>query len=199
MSWRRFGFILFGVLSFWDLLVYVVAVVQSLSCIQLFVTPWIAARQASLSYSVSQNLLKLMSTESVMPSNHLILCRPLFLLPSIFPSIRAFSNELALCIRWPRYWSFKFISCQNWEIFSHYYCYFFECFFSPAFFLLSFWDSDDITLGLLLQPHSRGSVLFFQALFSLLLELGDFYCPLFQVPDSSLSLHPSMKCIQWAV
>ena len=73
-----------------------------------FVTPWIAARQASLSIINSQNLLKLMSIESVMPSNHLILCRPLFLLPSIFPSIRVFSNESALCIRWPKYWSFSF-------------------------------------------------------------------------------------------
>ena len=99
------------VLGFGDLLVYVI--VQSLSRVQLSVTLWTAARQASWSFSVSQDLLKLMSTELVMPSNHLILCRPLFLLPSNFPSIRAFTNELALCIRWPRYWSFKFISCQN--------------------------------------------------------------------------------------
>ena len=82
--------------------------VQRLSCVQLFVTPWIAARQASLSITNSQSLLKLMSIESMMPSNHLILCHPLFLLPSIFPSIRVFSNELVLCIRWPRYWSFSF-------------------------------------------------------------------------------------------
>ena len=78
---------------------------QSLSCIQLFVTLWTAACQASLSLTISQSLLKFMSIESVMPSNHLILCCPLLLLPSIFPSIRVFSNELVLHIRWPKYWS----------------------------------------------------------------------------------------------
>ena len=81
--------------------------VQSLSDVQLFATPWTAARQASLSKTNSQSLLKLTSLESVMPSNHLILCRPL-LLPSILPSIRVFSNESVLCIRWPKYWSFSF-------------------------------------------------------------------------------------------
>ena len=74
----------------------------------LFATPWTAARQASLSITNSQSLLKLMSIMSVMPSNHLILCHPLLLLPSIFPSIRVFSNESVLCIRWPKYWSFSF-------------------------------------------------------------------------------------------
>ena len=78
-------------------------VVQSLNCVQLFVTPWTAACQASLSFIISQSLLTLMSIESVMLSNHLILCRPLLLLPSIFPSIRIFSNESALHIRWPDY------------------------------------------------------------------------------------------------
>ena len=82
--------------------------VQSLSLVQIFVTPWIAACQASLSISNSQRLPKLMSIESVMPSNHLILCRPLLLLPSIFPNIRVFSNESALRIRWLKYWSFSF-------------------------------------------------------------------------------------------
>ena len=82
--------------------------VQSLSHVRLFVTPWTMARQASLPITNSQSLLKLMSIESVMPSNHLILSRPLFLLPSVFPSIRVFSNESALCIRWPKYWSFSF-------------------------------------------------------------------------------------------
>ena len=72
------------------------------------VSPWTAARQASLSITNSRSLLKLMSMESLMPSNHLILCRPLLLLPSIFPSIRVFSNESALCIKWPKYWSFSF-------------------------------------------------------------------------------------------
>ena len=82
--------------------------VQLLSRVLLFVTPWIAARQASLSITNPRSLLKLMSIESVMQSNHVILCRPLLLLPSIFPSIRVFSNESALHIRWPKYWSFSF-------------------------------------------------------------------------------------------
>ena len=88
--------------------------VQSLSCVWLFVTPWTAACQASLSITNSWSLTKPMSIESVMPSNHLILCHSLLLLPSIFPSIRVFSNESALCIRWPKYWSFSFnISPSN--------------------------------------------------------------------------------------
>ena len=87
---------------------YFISSVQSFTCARLFVTPWTAAHQASLSIPNSQSLLKLMSIESVMPSNHLILCHPLLLLPSIFPSIRVFSNESALCIRWPEYWSFSF-------------------------------------------------------------------------------------------
>ena len=82
--------------------------VQSLSHVLLFATPWTAARQASLSITNSRSLLKLMSIESVLPSNHLILCHPIFLLPSIFPSIRVFSNESALCIRWPKYWGFSY-------------------------------------------------------------------------------------------
>ena len=85
-----------------------VVVVQSLSPVQLFATPWIVSCQASLSFTISQSLLKLMSVESVMTSNHLILCHPLLLLPSIFPSIRVFSYELALRIGWPKYWSFSF-------------------------------------------------------------------------------------------
>ena len=82
--------------------------VQLLSHIQLFVTPWTAAHQASQSITSSRSLLKFMSIKLVMPSNHLILCRPLLLLPSIFPSIRVFSNESVLHIRWPKYWSFSF-------------------------------------------------------------------------------------------
>ena len=78
-----------------------------LSHVQLIVTQWTAARQASLSITNSQSLPKLVFIESVMPSNHLILCHPLFLLPSIFPSIRVFSNEAVLHIRWPKYWSFS--------------------------------------------------------------------------------------------
>ena len=89
-------------------------VVQSLICVQLFVTPRTAARQASLSFTISQSLLKLKSFESVMPSNHLILCCPLLLLPSIFPSIRVFFNESALHSRWPKYWGLSFsISPSN--------------------------------------------------------------------------------------
>ena len=88
--------------------------VQSLSRVGLFATPWIAARQACLSFTISRSLLKLMSIESVMPSNHLILCRPLLLLPSVFPSIRVFSSESVLPIRWSKYWSFPFsISPSN--------------------------------------------------------------------------------------
>ena len=94
----------------WDLFEEVAIIfihsVQSLSHIRLFVTPWTAAQQASLSTTNSQSLLKLMSMELVMPSNHFILCHPLP--PSIFPSIRVFSNESVLCIRWPKYWSFSF-------------------------------------------------------------------------------------------
>ena len=88
--------------------------VQSLSHVWFFANPWTAARQAFLSTTNSQSLPKLMSIESVMPSNYLILCRPLLLLPPIPPSIRVFSNESALCIRWPYYWSFSFsVSLSN--------------------------------------------------------------------------------------
>ena len=88
--------------------------IQSLSHVQLFVIPWILAVQASLSFTISWSLFKLTSIDSVMPSNHLILCYPLRLLPPIFPSIRIFTNESALCIMWPKYWSFSFrISPSN--------------------------------------------------------------------------------------
>ena len=88
--------------------------VQSLSHVRLFATPWTAACQASLSITNSGSLPKLMSIELVMPSNHLILCHPLLLPPSILPGIRVFSNESALCLRWPKYWSFSFsISPSN--------------------------------------------------------------------------------------
>ena len=89
--------------------------VQSLIRVRLFVTAWTAARQASLSIINSQSLLKLMSTESVMPSNHLIFCCLLLFLPSIFPSIRVFSNELVLRIRWPKYWRFSFSTSPSNE------------------------------------------------------------------------------------
>jgi len=88
--------------------------VQLLSHVRLFSTPWTTEHQAFLSITNFQSLPKIMSIESVMPSNHLILCYPLLLLPSIFPSIRVFSNESVLCIRWPKYWSFSFsVSSSN--------------------------------------------------------------------------------------
>ena len=89
--------------------------VQSLSRVWLFATPWSTAHQAFLSITNSQSLHKLMSIESVMPSKHLILCHPLLLLPSIFPSIRVFSNESVLQIRWPKYWSFSFSNSPSNE------------------------------------------------------------------------------------
>jgi len=94
--------------------------VQLLNCIRLFETPWTAARRASLSFTISQSLFKLMPIELVMLLNHLILCLPLFLLPSVVPSIKVFSNELVLCIRWSKYWSFSFsalvlsMNIQDW-------------------------------------------------------------------------------------
>ena len=91
-----------------------ISLVQLLSCVQLFATPWTAARQSSLSTTNSQTLLKFMSIELVMPSNHLILCHPLLLLHSIFPSIRVYPSESVLHIRWPKYWNFSFsISPSN--------------------------------------------------------------------------------------
>ena len=99
-----FLFLLFSAISLPDNF----SSVQSLSHVQLFATPWAAACQASLSNTNSRSLPKVISIESVMPSDHLILCRPLLLPPSIFPSIRVFSNELVLPVSWPRYWSFSF-------------------------------------------------------------------------------------------
>ena len=114
--WGHFFWVSFGQ-SFWFVWVWICTwyisgssyvVVLLLSCVRLFATPWTAAHQASLSFTSSQSLLKLMSIESVMLSNHLILCHPFLLLPSIFPSIRVFSKESVLYIRWPKYWSFSF-------------------------------------------------------------------------------------------
>ena len=104
------GYLLWKLIRIFYLCDYVVqfSSVQSLSRVQLFGTPWITAHQASLSITNSRSLLKLMSIELVMPSSHLILCRPLLLLPSIPPSIRVFSNESTLHMRWPTYWSFSF-------------------------------------------------------------------------------------------
>ena len=97
---------------------YTFSSVQSLSCVLLFATPWTAACQASLTITNSRSLLKLMSIESVMPSSHLILCRPLLLLPPIPPSIRVFSNESTLCMRWPKYWSFSLASFLRCSLFN---------------------------------------------------------------------------------
>ena len=109
-----FAQIVFSAMSGWSLwitnstpLSFILVVVQLLSQDRLFATPWTAARQAFLSFTISQSLLKLVSIESVMPSNHLIFCRPLLLLPSTFPGIRVFSKRLALLIRWSKYWSFS--------------------------------------------------------------------------------------------
>ena len=129
---------------------------QLLSRVQLFVTPWMAARQASLSITNSQSLLKLMSTELVMPSNCLIHCCPLLLLPSIFPSIRIFSNESVLCIRWPKYWSFSFSISPSNE------------YSRLIFFRIDWLDLLAVqgTLKSLLQHHSsKGSIIWYSAFF----------------------------------
>ena len=130
--------------------------VQSLSLVQLFVTPWTAACQASLSITNSQSLLKLISIKSVMPSNHLIQCRPLLLQPLIFPSIRVFSNESALRIRWPQYWSFSFSISPSNE------------YSSPISFRIDWLDLFAVqgTLKNLLQHHSsKASILRHSAFF----------------------------------
>ena len=135
--------------------------VQSLSHVQLFATPWTAARQASMSITNSWSLPKLMSTESVMPSNHLILCHPLLLPPSIFLSIKVFSNESALCIRWPKYWSFSFnISPPNKHS-------------GLISFRMDWWDLFAVqgTLKSLLQHHSsKASILLSSAFFTVQLS-----------------------------
>ena len=133
-----------------------VSSVQWLTHVQLFATPWTSAHQASLSITNSQSLLKLMSTESVMPSNHLILCRPLLLLPSIFPSIRVFSNKSVLHIRWPKYWSFSFSICPSNE------------YSGLIYFRMDWLDLLTVqgTLKTLLQHHSlKESILWHSAFF----------------------------------
>ena len=131
-------------------------VVQLLSHIQLFATPWPSALQACLSFIISQSLLKVMSIESVMPPNHLILCCPILLLPSIFHCIRVFSNELALCIRWPKYWSFIFSISPSNE------------YSGLVSFIIDWFDLLAVqeTLKSLLQHHSsKASVLWCSAFF----------------------------------
>ena len=138
--------------------------VQSLSCVRLFATPGTAARQASWSITNSQSLTKLMSIESVMPSNHLILCRPLHLLPSIFPSIRGFSNESALPIRWPVYWNFSFSISPSNE-------------YSGLISFRNHWLdllAVQLTLKSLLQHHSsKASILWHSAFF--IVQLSHLY------------------------
>ena len=131
-----------------------VHLVQLLSRVWLFVTPWTAARQASLSITESQSLLKLRSIESVMPSNHLILCCPL-LMPSIFPSIRVFSNKSALHIRWPKYWSFSFIISPSNE------------YSGLISFRIDWFDllATQGTLKSLLQHHSSKASIFLRSAF----------------------------------
>ena len=134
-----------------------VVVVQSLSRVQLFATPWTAAHQVSPSITTSWSLLKLMSIESFMPSNHIILCCPLLLIPSIFPSIRVFSNETALHIRWPKFWNFSF-SITPSNAYSE-----FNSFRTDWFNLLAVQG----TLKSLLQHHSsKASILRHSAFFT---------------------------------
>ena len=135
--------------------------VQSLSRVRLFATPWIAPRQASLSITNSWSSLKLMSIESVMPSSHLILCHPLLLLPSIPPSIRVFSNESTLRMRWPKYWSFSFSIISSKEI------------LGPISFRMDWLDLLAVqgTLKSLLQHHSsKASILRRSAIFTVQLS-----------------------------
>ena len=114
--------------------------IQSLNRVRLFVTPCTVACQAPLSSTISQSLLKFMSIDLVLPSNHLILCCPLLLLPSIFPSIRVFSNELALCIRWPKYWSFSISHSNEYSGFISFRIYWFVwcCYIWGSAFKFSF-------------------------------------------------------------
>ena len=116
--------------------------VLSLSCVQLFATPWTAAPQACLSITNSQSLMKLMSIESVMPFNHIILCRPLLLLSSVIPSISVLSKESVLLIRWPKYWSFSISLCNEYS--------------GLISFRIDCWDFLEVqgTLKSLLQHHS---------------------------------------------
>ena len=135
--------------------------VQPLSRVQVFAAPWTAACQASLSITNSQSLLKLLSIKSVMPSNHLILCHPLLLLPSIFPSIRVFSNKSVLCIRWPKYWSFSLSISPSNEYQS---------------FMIDWLDllEVQVTLKSLLQHHSsKASILWRSAFF--IVQLSHLY------------------------
>ena len=143
-----------------------VIVIRSLSRVQLFVAPWTAAHQASLSFTVSQSLLKLMSIESKMPFNHVILCHPLLLLPSIFPSIGVFSNDSVLCIRWPKYWSFSFSITPSNE------------YSALISFRMDWLDLLAVlkTLKSLLRHHnSKASILWRSAFFTVQLSVHDYW------------------------
>ena len=153
--------------------------VQSLSRVRLFMTLWTAGRQASLSITNSRSLLKLMATESVMPSNHLIPCRPLLLLPSIFPSIRVFSSESVLCIKWPKYWSFSISPSNEYS--------------GLIFFKIHWLDLLVVqgTLKSLLQHYSsKASILWHSAFF--VLQLSHPY-----MMGKTMKLHMSPYCLGW--
>ena len=140
---------------------FFISLVQSLSCVQIFSTPWAAAHQASLSITNSRSLLKVMSIKSVIPSNRLILCHPLLLPPSIFPSIIVFSNESALHIRWPKYWSFSFSTSPS------------NAYSGLISFRMDWLDLLVVqgTLKSLLQHHSsKASILWHSAFFTLQLS-----------------------------
>ena len=165
-----------------------------LRCVRFFAISWIAAHQAPLCSTISWSLRKLMSLKSVMPSNHLILCRPLLLLPSIFPSIRVFSNESALCIRWPKYWSFSISPSSEYS--------------GLISFGIDWFGLPEVqgTLKSLLQHHSsKASILWCSAFFILHLDPADFtlcsYTAVFKVllyfnvvlvPSLTLSYHMTM-------
>ena len=143
-----------------------VIIIRSLSRVQLFVAPWTAARQASLSFTVSQSLLKLMSIESKMPFNHVILCHPLLLLPSICPSIGVFSNDSVLCIRCPKYWSFSFSITPSNE------------YSALISFRIDWFDLLAVqgTLKSLLRHHnSKASILWRSAFFTVQLSVHDYW------------------------
>ena len=152
---------------------------QLLSCVQLFVTPWTATRQDSLSITNSRSLLKLMSIESVMPSNHLILCHPLLLPLSIFPSTRVFANESVLCIRWPKDWSFSFSICPSSEYSG------LICFRMDWLDLLAV----QATLKSLLQHHSSEVSLPWCSAF-FIIQLLPFYTKLQQISPVGTCLSP---------
>ena len=142
-----------------------VVVIQLLSHVQPFVTPWTPACQASLPFTISQSLLRLMSIESVVPSNHLTLHHPILFLPSVFPSIRVFSNKLALCIRWPKYWSFSLSDISPSNQYS-----------GLISFRIDWFDFLAVqgTLKSLLQYHSsKASILQHSAFFTVQLSLHD--------------------------